>query len=287
MAKSSDIIKIGFDYRASLEQFVKETNGVFDGISEKAGKQRISIQLDAKNDKVINLIKKEDVSEAQTLQKEIDELIFKMSKMSASEKGFDPLGADKALEKIHNELQKNSGMSKEAKRQIQSYYDEIRSGNPSKPIKDLLDDMYKLIQLEREAGRAHKSFNDIFKEKVVYGAAANLAGMIGIYDIINVGRQAVDIVIDLNTQITELAKVSEATSSQIYDDFNSYAEIAKDVGGTISDTISATADWSRNGYNIPDSKELAEVAMIYKNVGDGIDIDQANDSLFQLFVVLI
>lgn len=236
-------------------------------------------KLQVLSEKDINLINTNDVDDAKTLQKQIDELIFKMSKMSASEKGFDPLGADKALEKIHNELQKNSGMSKEAKRQIQSYYDEIRSGNPSKPIKDLLDDMYKLIQLEREAGRAHKSFIDIFKEKVVYGAAANLAGMIGIYDIINVGRQAVDIVIDLNTQITELAKVSEETSSQIYDDFNSYAEIAKDVGGTISDTISATADWSRNGYNIPDSKELAEVAMIYKNVGDGIDIDQANEYL--------
>ena len=244
-----------------------------DDITEKIKKLQVLSEKD------INLINTNDVEDAKALQKQIDELIFKMSKMSASEKGFDPLGADKALEKIHNELQKNSGMSKEAKRQIQSYYDEIRSGNPSKPIKDLLDDMYKLIQLEREAGRAHKSFNDIFKEKVVYGAAANLAGMIGIYDIINVGRQAVDIVIDLNTQITELAKVSEATSSQIYDDFNSYAEIAKDVGGTISDTISATADWSRNGYNIPDSKELAEVAMIYKNVGDGIDIDQANEYL--------
>lgn len=244
-----------------------------DDLTEKINK------LQALSEKDINLINTNDVEDAKALQKQIDELIFKMSKMSASEKGFDPLGADKALEKIHNELQKNSGMSKEAKRQIQGYYDEIRSGNPSKPIKDLLDDMYKLIQLEREAGRAHKSFNDIFKEKVVYGAAANLAGMIGIYDIINVGRQAVDIVIDLNTQITELAKVSEATSSQIYDDFNSYAEIAKDVGGTISDTISATADWSRNGYNIPDSKELAEVALIYKNVGDGIDIDQANEYL--------
>lgn len=244
-----------------------------DDLTEKINKLQVLSEKD------INLINTNDVEDAKALQKQIDELIFKMSKMSASEKGFDPLGADKALEKIHNELQKNSGMSKEAKRQIQSYYDEIRSGNPSKPIKDLLDDMYKLIQLEREAGRAHKSFNDILKEKVVYGAAANLAGMIGIYDIINVGRQAVDIVIDLNTQITELAKVSEATSSQIYDDFNSYAEIAKDVGGTISDTISATADWSRNGYNIPDSKELAEVAMIYKNVGDGIDIDQANEYL--------
>lgn len=54
---NSDIIKIGFDYRASLEQFEKETNGVFDGISNKAGKQKITIRLDAKDDKVIDKIK--------------------------------------------------------------------------------------------------------------------------------------------------------------------------------------------------------------------------------------
>ena len=54
---NSDIIKIGFDYRASLAQFEKDTNGVFDGISNKAGKQKITIQLDAKDDKVIDKIK--------------------------------------------------------------------------------------------------------------------------------------------------------------------------------------------------------------------------------------
>ena len=54
---SSDIIKIGFDYRSSLAQFEKDTNGVFDGISSKAGKQKITIQLDAKDDKVIDKIK--------------------------------------------------------------------------------------------------------------------------------------------------------------------------------------------------------------------------------------
>ena len=53
---NSDIIKIGFDYRASLEQFEKETNGVFEGISDKAGKQKITIQLDAKDDKIIDKI---------------------------------------------------------------------------------------------------------------------------------------------------------------------------------------------------------------------------------------
>ena len=30
---------------------------------------------------------------------------------------------------------------------------------------------------------------------------------------------------------------------------------------------------------LPDSEELAKVALIYKNVGDGIDISTANESL--------
>ena len=103
--------------------------------------------------------------------------------------------------------------------------------------------------------------------------------MFSFYDLVNLGREVSDTVIKLNTDITELAKVSEQTSSQIYKDFNSYADIAQNVRGTISDTISATADWSRNGYGIPDAKKLAEVALLYKNVGDGINIDDANESL--------
>ena len=92
-------------------------------------------------------------------------------------------------------------------------------------------------------------------------------------------RQAAEMVTELNTQITELAKVSEDTVSQIYANFDSYANIAKEMGSTISDTIAATTAWSKNGYNIPDSKELAEVSLLYKNVGDGINIDEANESL--------
>ena len=33
------------------------------------------------------------------------------------------------------------------------------------------------------------------------------------------------------------------------------------------------------GYKIPDSKELDRIALWYKNVGDAIDIDTANESL--------
>ena len=78
MSKSNDIIKIGFDYRASLEQFLKETNGVFDDISAKASNQKITIQLDAKNDKVIEKIK-----ELQKLK--LDKFVFEFGNSGVAE----------------------------------------------------------------------------------------------------------------------------------------------------------------------------------------------------------
>ena len=226
-----------------------------------------------------NIVDGEQVKEVKEIRDEIEKTIKAMTKTPQTKRGWTDIGASKAAEKVANVLKQNTKMSKEARDAIRAYYDELRSGNPSQPIDEILVKVNKLVQKERELGRVGKSFGEIFKEKVIYGGAAQLAGMVGFYDVINVIRQAGEAVIDLNTNITELAKVSEASASQIYDDFNSYADIAKEVGGTISDTISATADWSRNGYNIPDAKELAEVAMIYKNVGDGIDIDQANEYL--------
>lgn len=272
-------------YNDKLRNFtVKPANGHrypiyqknIDDLTEKVSK--LQTLRDNLSKKDINLISKEDIDEVNTLEKDIDELIFKMSKMSASEKGFDPLGADKALEKINSELKKNSAMSKEAKRQIQGFYDEIRSGNPSKPIKDLLDDMYKLIQAERLAGREGKSFMDIFKEKVVYGAAANLAGMIGIYDIINVGRQGITVIRELDTALTEMRKVSDESISTLKEFQGISFDIADTIGTTAKQIQNSTADWMRLGYSISEASALAENSNIYKNVGD-MEIDEATEHM--------
>ena len=119
------------------------------------------------------------------------------------------------------------------------------------------------------------AFKSKFKELVVYYAANNFNPQSLARPIMAAARN----VIALNSNIVDLAKVSEENVSQLYHRFNEFSDIAKDIGGTISDTISATDDWSKNGYNIPDSEELAKVALIYKNVGDGIDISTANESL--------
>ena len=118
---------------------------------------------------------------------------------------------------------------------------------------------------------------DELKQKVGDLITYWTANLLNPYDLLVPLRSAVSNVIDLNTEFTDLAKVSDASIRQLYNDFDDFSTIAKDVGGTITDTISA--DWSRNGYGLPDSEELARVALIYKNVGDGIDIDAANESL--------
>lgn len=198
--------------------------------------------------------------------------------LSASEKGASQIAIDKLVQRINKDLDECTNYSKEAKLGLRALRDELESANP-RNLKEITSEIINIENAEIKAGRAGRSFFDTLKNSGFHQIAAQMAGMFGLYDVINIIKQAASTVTELNTQITELAKVSEQSSSQIYADFDSYADIAKEVRGTISDTIAATADWSKNGYSIPDAKKLAEVSQLYKNVGDGIDINTANESL--------
>lgn len=221
----------------------------------------------------------EDIQNLDKYEKKIKDTIATVTNMSASEKGYNFVSGQKELDKIHKLLNENSKMSSEAKAKIKAYYREIESGNPTMSLDKIHGRIMKIYNAEIEAGRAGRSLKDIFQTSRLHQMVAQVAGMFSFYDLINLGRQFASTVTDINTQITGLAKVSEQSSKQIYADFDSYADIAKEVRGTISDTITATADWSKNGYSIPNAKQLAEVSQLYKNVGDGIDIDAANESL--------
>ncbi len=226
------------------------------------------------------IVSEEDIHKLKEYEGAIKKAVSAVENMSASEKGYSKLQGQKEIDKINQILKENSAMFQEAKNKIKAFKQELMSGNPSMSLEKIHGEIMKIVNAEAEAGRAGKSMWSKITDKVVFGYAAQLANyFLSFSDFIRYGQQMVSTVIDLNTKITELAKVSEQSSSQIYDDFDSYAKIAEDVRGTISDTISATADWSKNGYNIPDAQQLAEVSQLYKNVGDGINIDEANESL--------
>lgn len=84
-------------------------------------------------------------------------------------------------------------------------------------------------------------------------------------------REVYNNVLELDTAVTELKKVSSMTG----DEMNSYLERtatnARELGASISDLVTSAADWKRLGYSDEDSEELARVAALMANVGDGID----------------
>ena len=125
-----------------------------------------------------------------------------------------------------------------------------------------------------EFGRLRNAAEGVFK---------GIQSMVRIYlspqDFIRYFRQGFDAVREIDTAMTELKKVSDASAGDIAAYFDTAATSAKELGSSINEMIGATADWSRMGKSLPDSKELAEVAILYKNVGDNIDVEEATSSL--------
>lgn len=84
-------------------------------------------------------------------------------------------------------------------------------------------------------------------------------------------REVYNNVLELDTAVTELKKVSSMTG----DEMNSYLERtatnARELGANISDLVTSAADWKRLGYSDEDSEELARVVALMANVGDQIE----------------
>lgn len=93
-------------------------------------------------------------------------------------------------------------------------------------------------------------------------------------------RQMISSVIELDTAMTELKKVTDETDAT-YNQFLEDATVrAKNLGAALSDVVTASADFARLGFNIDQAEKLADAAIIYKNVGDGIDdISDASESI--------
>lgn len=93
-------------------------------------------------------------------------------------------------------------------------------------------------------------------------------------------KKMVSAVRDVDTAMTELKKVTNETDVA-YTRFLENAIIrSKALGATVADTVTASADFARLGYSIDEASMLADSALVYKNVGDGIeDISTASESI--------
>mgnify|MGYP004515557599 FL=1 len=93
-------------------------------------------------------------------------------------------------------------------------------------------------------------------------------------------QQVYQNVVQIDTAMTELKKVTEE-SSATYDRFLSEAgERAKKLGIGISDVVNATADFARLGYNLKEATQISDSAVMFKQVGDGVQsMDDATSDI--------
>ena len=101
-----------------------------------------------------------------------------------------------------------------------------------------------------------------------------------IYQSINALKEMYQNVYNIDVEMTELKKVTDETAASYSNFLKGAGSTAKEIGTTISDLVSSTANFARLGYSFSDSQELAKVANIYSVVGDEIDsIDTATKSI--------
>lgn len=131
----------------------------------------------------------------------------------------------------------------------------------------------------RDAGLAGNTFFDTLKKgwEKFGGWSLVTKSMTAAWRII---KDMVTATKELDAAMTELRKVTDLSEASYRKYLNTAKEMSKEVGASLADTVNATADFSRLGYDIAEASALAEAALVYKNVGDGIDdIAEASESL--------
>lgn len=157
---------------------------------------------------------------------------------------------------------------------IQSRISDINSPGTLNNLKSEFTQVTTQAQL---ADKASLNLGDRIKKQIKqYATYFGVAGamMIGTQGL----RSMYNNTLQVDTQMAELRRVTDLSESQYTQLFADMTASAKEYGVALSDIISATADWSRAGFDANTSKQLAEITTMYQHVSD-LDYDEAAQNL--------
>lgn len=191
---------------------------------------------------------------------------FKKLKAEASSmegKLVKPIKISGLLDEMSKYLSTYSGLSKQTREEIGALISELSSANNiSVPRFNQIVETFNNIKVgARQAGEETKSFWSKLGTQVEHLNAQAFAMYLSWQDIIRYIRQAAGAVIELDSALTELRKVSDASTERLQQSFETSAKTAKELGSTVDAVINQTADWSRlknmDGRMVTCAMELA------------------------------
>lgn len=133
----------------------------------------------------------------------------------------------------------------------------------------------------KAAGKNMQSLGDILKNnvgKVLQWVSATTL----LFRAFRLLRSALTTIVDLDTAMIDLQKVTTATREEYDRFYHSANGTAKALGVTTEEVISQTAEWARLGYAMQDAAKLAENSAIFEAISPDMDITQATDGLVSI-----
>lgn len=190
---------------------------------------------------------KKQRNEVEELIQKLEETKTSLNNMSAAEKGVDNQSIEKVIDRINKVLKDNTRFSKAAKKELKSLITLAESGSASAKV--ITTRMLEIKNAEVAAGRAGKSFFDIFKSKTFYGfigqVQSYLSMYVGFYGMVNAVRNTVATVTELDTALVDLKKTTSMNTSELNQFYFDSNKVAKQMGVTTQEIINQASAWSR------------------------------------------
>jgi hypothetical protein len=168
---------------------------------------------------------------------------------------------------VHKRLTATQRLSNKAVADLEMKYNETTGA------------LYAYQKAERESLTGMPAFLNGFKKKF-NSIMQYLTMTMSIHQVLAQLRRGVQYIKEIDLALTELRKVTDETE-ETYDKFlRTAAKTGERLGATISAVTEATATFAKLGYTMSQATEMAEAAIVYKNVGDNIaSTEDAADSI--------
>lgn len=133
----------------------------------------------------------------------------------------------------------------------------------------------------KKAGVAMQSFGDRLKSKFhEYASYVGVAGLVAAGT--QAFRQMAQNVLEVDTAMTGLYRVTDMTAQQYDQLYSDMISASKEYGATLTDTINATSDWVRAGFDANTALGLADITAMYQHVSD-LDYSEASENLLTAY----
>lgn len=172
---------------------------------------------------------------------------------------------------IHDYLETNKKIqSSNLAQPFQNLMNALNSETAPEKIGELKKQFAELRVQAKELGLESENLFDKF-EKLFGQHLSTMITMAALHKMQDALRIVYQNVVEIDTAVTELRKVSEYTGKSLEEYMSRASEQAQKLGVSISNYVNSTADWKRLGYSDEDAENMATYSTLLKNVGDGID----------------